>query len=275
MDAANETVQKESSNETRNSEPTAKSTGVPNTATSSNPNTNQNPIQNTVKNNPTTPTREANRKKKTFKIIVIGDTGVGKTCLTYRFCSGKFPSTPTDATIGVDFREKLITLDNNEQVRLQLWDTAGQERFRRSMVAHYYRNVAAVVLVYDVTRQSTFDALAHWIEECTNHNLHPDNVPMLIVGNKCDGNNEDVIVVSTNIAQIFADSYNMPLFETSAKSDEKCDHVEAIFLTLAHKVNANKLLFKNREEQESNSSGNTVQVNATSTIEEESGYCCF
>ena len=84
---------------------------------STNPKTNQNPIQNTVKNNPTTPSREANRKKKTFKIIVIGDTGVGKTCLTYRFCSGKFPSTPTDATIGVDFREKLITLDNNEQVQ--------------------------------------------------------------------------------------------------------------------------------------------------------------
>ena len=60
--------------------------------------------------------REMARKKKTFKIIVIGDSGVGKTCLTYRFCSGKFPSTPTDATIGVDFREKIITLDNNEQV---------------------------------------------------------------------------------------------------------------------------------------------------------------
>ena len=63
---------------------------------------------------PISPIKE--QKKKTFKIIVIGDTGVGKTCLTYRFCSGKFPSTPTDATIGVDFREKLITLDNNEQV---------------------------------------------------------------------------------------------------------------------------------------------------------------
>ena len=65
-----------------------------------------------------TPKREVNRKKKTFKIIVIGDSGVGKTCLTYRFCSGKFPSTPTDATIGVDFREKIITLDSNEQVHL-------------------------------------------------------------------------------------------------------------------------------------------------------------
>ena len=110
------------------------------------------------------------QKKKTFKIIVIGDTGVGKTCLTYRFCSGKFPSTPTDATIGVDFREKLITLDNNEQVRLQLWDTAGQERFRRSMVAHYYRNVSAVVFVYDVTRKSTFDALTNWIDVSKKNN---------------------------------------------------------------------------------------------------------
>ncbi len=61
---------------------------------------------------------ELGKKKRTFKIIVIGDTGVGKTCLTYRFCSGKFPSTPTDATIGVDFREKMITIDNKEQVNL-------------------------------------------------------------------------------------------------------------------------------------------------------------
>ena len=61
---------------------------------------------------------ELGKKKRTFKIIVIGDTGVGKTCLTYRFCSGKFPSTPTDATIGVDFREKMITIDNKEQVFL-------------------------------------------------------------------------------------------------------------------------------------------------------------
>ena len=60
------------------------------------------------------------KKKRTFKIIVIGDSGVGKTCLTYRFCSGKFPSTPTDATIGVDFREKMITIDNNEQVNIPI-----------------------------------------------------------------------------------------------------------------------------------------------------------
>lgn len=222
--------------------------------------------------------REVARKKKTFKIIVIGDSGVGKTCLTYRFCSGKFPSTPTDATIGVDFREKIITLDNNEQVRLQLWDTAGQERFRRSMVAHYYRNVAAVVLVYDVTRKDTFDALEHWVAECTNHGLQSSTVPMLIVGNKCDGDNDDSITVQTNIAQRFADGHNMPLFETSAKADEKCDHVEAIFLTLAHKINANKLLFKSRENEthQSTQGDNIVNVDSTNmSTEEDDGSCCF
>lgn len=224
-----------------------------------------------------TPKREViSRKKKTFKIIVIGDSGVGKTCLTYRFCSGKFPSTPTDATIGVDFREKIITLDSNEQVRLQLWDTAGQERFRRSMVAHYYRNVSAVVLVYDVTRKDTFEALEHWIAECTNHGLQSNTVPMLIVGNKCDGDNEEAIAVPTNDAQRFADGHGMPLFETSAKADEKCDHVEAIFLTLAHKINANKLLFKSRENDtaEHDNVVTVDNVNNTST-DEDDGSCCF
>lgn len=90
------------------------------------------------------------KKKPTYKVIVIGDSGVGKTCLTFRFCSGHFPGA-TEATIGVDFREKLVKLES-EEIRLQLWDTAGQERFRRSMVSHYYRNVHAVAFVYDVTR---------------------------------------------------------------------------------------------------------------------------
>ena len=91
---------------------------------------------------------------------------------------------------------------------------------------------------------------------------------MLIVGNKCDS--QEPTAVSTNEAQRFADSHNMPLFETSAKDDEKCDHVEAIFLTLAHKINANKLLFKSNSEEQ------TVKVAATSSsTSEEGGYCCF
>ncbi|KAI8798948.1 Ras-related protein Rab-33 [Biomphalaria glabrata] len=170
-------------------------------------------------------------QKRIFKIIVIGDSNVGKTCLTYRFCSGKFPD-KTEATIGVDFREKQLDVDG-ENIKLQLWDTAGQERFRKSMVQHYYRNVHAVIFVYDITKISSFENMHQWIEECDRHNLNK-HIPRILVGNKCDM--MDRIAVNTNMAQKFADSHSMPLFETSAKDDDRANHVDAIFMTVAHKL---------------------------------------
>lgn len=101
------------------------------------------------------------------------------------------------------------------------------------MVQHYYRNVHAIVFVYDVTKMSSFENMPGWIGECDQHNLNRD-IPRILVGNKCD--EKDKIAVNTNLAQKFADSYNMPLFETSAKDDEKANHVDAIFMTLAHKL---------------------------------------
>ena len=105
------------------------------------------------------------------------------------------------------------------------------------MVQHYYRNVHAVIFVYDVTKMSSFDNMPGWIEECDRHNLNKE-IPRLLVGNKCDMTNK--VAVNTNLAQKFADSHNMPLFETSAKDDEKANHVEAIFLTMAHKLKNSK-----------------------------------
>ncbi|KYO36146.1 ras-related protein Rab-33B [Alligator mississippiensis] len=122
-------------------------------------------------------------RSRIFKIIVIGDSNVGKTCLTYRFCAGRFPQR-TEATIGVDFRERAVTIDG-ERIKIQLWDTAGQERFRKSMVQHYYRNVHAVVFVYDMTNLASFHSLPSWIEECKQHLLAND-IPRILVGNKCD-----------------------------------------------------------------------------------------
>ncbi|CAB1325426.1 unnamed protein product [Coregonus sp. 'balchen'] len=186
-------------------------------------------------------------RTRIFKIIVIGDSGVGKTCLTYRFCAGKFPE-KTEATIGVDFREKLIEIDG-EKIKVQLWDTAGQERFRKSMVQHYYRNVHAVVFVYDVTSAASFRSLPAWIEECKQHALGHE-VPRILVGNKCDLQN--FVQVDTDLAQKFADAHSMPLFETSAKNPSSdghgdgnqgnSDHVEAIFMTVAHKLKSQKPL---------------------------------
>ncbi|XP_060806342.1 putative Ras-related protein Rab-33 [Amyelois transitella] len=170
-------------------------------------------------------------QKKVFKIIVLGDSGVGKTCLTYRFCEQKFLDI-SEATIGVDFRERTIWI-NNEDIKLQLWDTAGQERFRKSMVQHYYRNVHAVVIVYDVTKPETFHSIVSWMEEVESHGLM--NSPRVLVGNKCDcGTPESRL--ATTYAQRLADKYGMPLFETSALLDSECNTVESIFMTLAHKL---------------------------------------
>ncbi|XP_063271412.1 ras-related protein Rab-33B [Prinia subflava] len=176
-------------------------------------------------------------RSRIFKIIVIGDSNVGKTCLTYRFCAGRFPQR-TEATIGVDFRERAVTIDG-ERIKIQLWDTAGQERFRKSMVQHYYRNVHAVVFVYDMTNMASFHSLPSWIEECKQHLLASD-IPRILVGNKCDL--RSAIQVPTDLAQKFADTHSMPLFETSAKNPNDNDHVEAIFMTLAHKLKSHKPL---------------------------------
>ncbi|XP_073767932.1 ras-related protein Rab-33B-like isoform X1 [Danio rerio] len=174
---------------------------------------------------------------RVFKIIVIGDSNVGKTCLTYRFCGGKFLSNP-EATIGVDFRERTLQLDG-ENIKLQIWDTAGQERFRKSMVEHYYRNVHAIIFVYDVTSLASFESLPEWIEECNHHSV-PPMVPRILVGNKCDL--RESREVSTFLAQRLADSYNFPLFETSARDLAEKEHVDAIFLTLAYRLKNHKPL---------------------------------
>ncbi|XP_014775232.1 putative Ras-related protein Rab-33 [Octopus bimaculoides] len=209
---------------------------------------------------------EKQAQKRIFKIIVIGDSNVGKTCLTYRFCSGKFPD-KTEATIGVDFREKMILVEG-EQIKLQLWDTAGQERFRKSMVQHYYRNVHAVVFVYDVTKISSFENMPNWIEECDRHNLNKD-IPRILVGNKCDI--IDRIAVNTNAAQKFADSHNMPLFETSAKDDEKANHVEAIFMTLAHKLKNSKPMMPSYIPRFTSESSQITNIGCSPDIQQDDG----
>ncbi|XP_074025960.1 ras-related protein Rab-33B isoform X2 [Leptinotarsa decemlineata] len=144
---------------------------------------------------------------------------------------------------------------------LQLWDTAGQERYRMSMVRHYYKNANAIIFVYDVTNASSFDSLKKWIEECNNNCLQ--DVPKILVGNKCDG----VAAVTTTVAQKFADQNNMPLFETSARLDSQCDNVEAIFMTLAHKL-------KNHKHFLLPSSTSVMKLEPTEPSPSKSSGCC-
>ncbi|XP_027010337.1 ras-related protein Rab-33A [Tachysurus vachellii] len=189
---------------------------------------------------------ERSVQTRIFKIIVIGDSNVGKTCLTFRFTGGAFPA-KTEATIGVDFREKAVEIEG-ERIKVQVWDTAGQERFRKSMVEHYYRNVHAVVFVYDVTKMASFENLKTWIQECNGHRVSA-SVPRVLVGNKCDLVNQ--IQVPSNMALKFADAHNMLLFETSAKDPKESQNVDSIFMCLACRLKAQKsLIYRNVERED-------------------------
>nr|CDJ86500.1 Ras domain containing protein [Haemonchus contortus] len=226
--------------------------------------------------------------KRTFKVIIVGDAGVGKTCLSFRFCCGRFPE-HTEATIGVDFRERSCVIER-ELLKVQLWDTAGQERYRHSIVAHYYRNVNAVVFVYDVTSPSSFASLRSWISECERNGLTADcDVPRILIGNKCDLKSSITTRVDTDAAQVplslnhivthpfpvFADRNNMALFETSAKADSEADHVESIFLTLLHKLQQSKPMHVQSEVERQAKEQERLVLKASEAKDlPEDGWCC-
>jgi len=158
------------------------------------------------------------------KTILIGDSGVGKSSLLYRFTDQDW-NPHYIATIGVDF--KVMTFERqNKVVKLQLWDTAGQERFR-TITHAYYRGSHGIVVVYDVTNRETFDDIRHWLEDVRKYGA--DDVPMIIVGNKADMVKHRQ--VSTEEGQALAASLVCDHFETSAKDDVG---VEVAFNKIVH-----------------------------------------
>lgn len=162
-----------------------------------------------------------------FKVVLIGNSGVGKTCLVRRFTQGVFPK-GQGATIGVDFMIKTLEIENSagqrEAVKLQIWDTAGQERFR-SITQSYYRSAHALILVYDISCQPTFDALGDWIREIQEY-ANP-KVLKILVGNKTDRDDREIPV---RVGEEFAKAHDMYFLETSSKQGE---NVEKLFYEIA------------------------------------------
>lgn len=169
----------------------------------------------------------AARKKTLLKVIILGDSGVGKTSLMNRYVNKKF-STQYKATIGADFVTKDVVVDD-KLVTMQIWDTAGQERFQSLGVA-FYRGADCCVLVYDVTAPTTFKSLDSWRDEflIQASPRDPENFPFIVIGNKIDQENR---AVSAKRAQAWCLSKNnIPYFETSAK---EAVNVESAFITVA------------------------------------------
>uniref|UniRef100_A0A7S3DHZ5 Ras-related protein Rab-14 n=1 Tax=Palpitomonas bilix TaxID=652834 RepID=A0A7S3DHZ5_9EUKA len=158
-----------------------------------------------------------------FKYILIGDMGVGKSCLLHQFTEKNFPENSTH-TIGVEFGTRIINVEG-KSVKLQIWDTAGQERFR-AVTRSYYRGAVGSLMVYDITRRSSFNHLASWLTDAKSL-THP-NTCIMLIGNKTDLSEDRE--VSYEEAQQFCEENDIIYIETCAKTG---DNVEEAFLRTA------------------------------------------
>ncbi|XP_074559791.1 ras-related protein RABC1-like isoform X2 [Curcuma longa] len=151
----------------------------------------------------------------TFKIVLIGDSGVGKSSIILNYTSDNQGGLPSP-TIGVDFKTKILTLDDMK-IKLTIWDTAGQERFR-TLTSSFYRGAHGIIMVYDVTRKDTFTSLTNkWIEELKLYSAYHDTIKVL-VGNKLDLESSRMVTREEGMA--FANQHDFLFYESSAKTGE-------------------------------------------------------
>jgi len=168
-----------------------------------------------------------------FKIVIVGDSGCGKSCLLLRFTDNNY-SDVYISTIGVDFKFRTLKL-NGKTIKLQIWDTAGQERFR-NITSSFYRGAHGIVLVYDVTNQQSFDNLNTWLEDISRHHGYGASSGglkqpcIILVGNKTDSPKR---VVSVETSQKFADRHGLLAIDASAKSSA---NVETTFINLVSDI---------------------------------------
>jgi len=161
-----------------------------------------------------------------FKLLLIGDSGVGKSCLLLRFADDTYTESYI-STIGVDFKIRTVELDG-KTIKLQIWDTAGQERFR-TITSSYYRGAHGIIIVYDITDVESFNNVRQWLFEIDR--FASEQVNKLLVGNKSDLVNKRSVTHET--AAEFAEGLGIPFLETSAKNST---NVEEAFLTMAAQI---------------------------------------
>lgn len=187
-----------------------------------------------------------------FKLLLIGDSGVGKSCILLRFADDTF-SDSYISTIGVDFKIRTVTL-NNKQVKLQIWDSAGQERFR-TLTTAYYRSAHGILLVYDVNDRETFFHIENWLQEVSRYAA--SDVNRVLVGNKCDILNKREVEYET--ARIYAEKLGVSFTEASAKDRTNIDKVFNIMAReLVAKLGENRDATPVEEDKVNLSSGTEV-----------------
>ena len=200
-----------------------------------------------------------------FKLLIIGDSGAGKSAILKRFTDHVFNDSFI-STIGVDFSIRTINLDG-KTIKLQIWDTAGQERFR-TITASYYRGAHGIMIVFDLTNKDSFNNIKIWLSECSKY--APENVPLILVGNKADLVTKREVYeddINNFIDQYNADNHEHPIkyIETSAKT---AINIEKAFVEISkdvkHKLMKAKMEHKPKDHK----------IDSAAPINEGTTKCC-
>ena len=162
-----------------------------------------------------------------YKVLLLGNSYVGKTCILLRFSEDIFKEN-YDVTIGLNYRIKSMTVENNP-IKMQIWDTSGEEKFK-AIAKNFYRGAHGVLLVYDICQKNSFLDVKSWIEQIIE-NADNDDIVMILCGNKCD--NEKERKISKEEGENLAKNYGIPFFECSAKNNI---NINEMFETMAQKI---------------------------------------
>eukprot|EP01087_Luapelamoeba_hula_P007731 TRINITY_DN1898_c0_g1_i1.p1 TRINITY_DN1898_c0_g1~~TRINITY_DN1898_c0_g1_i1.p1 ORF type:complete len:217 (+),score=41.60 TRINITY_DN1898_c0_g1_i1:113-763(+) len=199
-----------------------------------------------------------------FKIVIVGDSGTGKSCLLLRFTDDNYNDVYI-STIGVDFKFRSMRM-NSKNIKLQIWDTAGQERFR-NITSSFYRGAHGIVLVYDITNQDSFNNVSSWLADIERHHGSADQAKpcIILVGNKNDLSARKV--VRAEQAQKLAERNGLLWIETSAKDSS---NVETAFINLVSDI----LAKVESGAQYGQKAGGTVAITNNPTQSQGGGWCC-
>jgi Ras-related protein Rab-11A len=202
-----------------------------------------------------------------FKVVLIGDSGVGKSNLLSRFTRNEF-CLESKSTIGVEFATRSIQVDG-KTIKAQIWDTAGQERYR-AITSAYYRGAVGALLVYDITKHVTYENVERWLKELRDH--ADSNIVIMLVGNKSDL--KHLRGVSTDDAQAFAEKEGLSFIETSALESTNVEKAFQRILTEIYRIVSKKALASEENTTEGPGQGTNIVPLDSNTPDLKKKGCC-
>jgi len=202
-----------------------------------------------------------------FKVVLFGDSGVGKSHLLSRFTRYGF-NLASKSTIGVAFATRSIQVDT-KTIKAQIWDTAGQERYR-AITSAYYRGAVGALLVYDISKHQTYDNVTRWLKELRDH--ADSNIVIMLVGNKSDLRH--LRAVPTDEAKQFASENNLSFIETSALDASNVELAFQNILTEIYRIVSSKALDSGDAAQNPIAPGSKIDLDPSKSAETKSSKCC-